>query len=101
MLAWYRHLRMTPKIVLPVTIVLVVTLSLLTWQIQSKSSQAIEEVAKRELAALGAQNGNFVMSYLNTALSEAAAMAEAARAVSDLAAQAHSLTELIEAMKKA
>ncbi len=76
MLAWYRHLRMTPKIVLPVTIVLVVTLSLLTWQIQSKSSQAIEEVAKRELAALGAQNGNFVMSYLNTALSEAAAMAD-------------------------
>ena len=26
MLAWYRHLRMTPKIVLPVTIVLVVIL---------------------------------------------------------------------------
>ena len=57
MLAWYRHLRMTPKIVLPVTIVLVVILSFLTWQIQSKSSQAIEDVAKRELAALGAQNG--------------------------------------------
>lgn len=46
MLAWYRHLRMTPKIVLPVTIVLVVILSFLTWQIQSKSSQAIESVAK-------------------------------------------------------
>ena len=76
MLAWYRHLRMTPKIVLPVTIVLVVILSFLTWQIQSKSSQAIEDVAKRELAALGAQNGNYVRSYLNTALSTAAALAD-------------------------
>ena len=76
MLAWYRHLRMTPKIVLPVTIVLVVILSFLTWQIQSKSSQAIEDVAKRELAALGAQNGNYVRSYLNTALSAAAALAD-------------------------
>ena len=76
MLAWYRHLRMTPKIVLPVTIVLVVILSFLTWQIQSKSSQAIESVAKRELSALAAQNGNYVRSYLNTALSTAAALAD-------------------------
>lgn len=76
MLAWYRRLRMTPKIVLPVTVLLVVILGFLTWQIQSKSSQAIEDVAKRELAALGAQNGNYVRSYLNTALSAAAALAD-------------------------
>ena len=76
MLAWYRHLRMTPKIVLPVTIVLVVILSFLTWQIQSKSSQAIESVAKRELSALAAQNGNFVRSLLNMAVNEAGALAD-------------------------
>lgn len=33
MLTWYRRLRMTPKIVLPVTILLVVILGFLTWQI--------------------------------------------------------------------
>ena len=76
MLTWYRRLRMTPKIVLPVTIVLVVILSFLTWQIQSKSSQAIESVAKRELSALAAQNGNFVRSLLNMAVNEAGALAD-------------------------
>ena len=76
MLAWYRRLRMTPKIVLPVTVLLVMILGFLTWQIQSKSSQAIEDVAKRELAALGAQNGNYVRNYLNTAFSAAAALAD-------------------------
>ena len=76
MLVWYRNLRMTPKIVLPVTIVLVLSLGFLTWQIQSKSSAAIEEVAKRELAALGAQNGNYVRNALNLAVNEAAALAD-------------------------
>ena len=76
MLAWYRRLRMTPKIVLPVTVLLVMILGFLTWQIQSKSSQAIEDVAKRELAALGAQNGNYVRNYLNTAFSASAALAD-------------------------
>lgn len=76
MFAWYRNLRMTPKIVLPVTIVLVLSLGFLTWQIQSKSSAAIEEVAKRELAALAGQNANYVRNTLNLAVNDATALAD-------------------------
>ena len=48
---WYRNLRMTTKILLPVGLMLFVTLGLLAWQIQSKSSVIIEDIAQRELAA--------------------------------------------------
>ncbi len=72
---WYRHLRMTSKIILPVALVLVIILGALTWQIQSRTAGAIDEVAGRELAALSAQHGNYVRGVLNTALNEGGALA--------------------------
>ncbi|OXS29361.1 MAG: histidine kinase [Desulfovibrio sp. MES5] len=77
MFAWYQSLRMTPKIVIPVALALVVCLGLLTWQIQARSSVAIEAVARRELAALGAAEGNSMARFLNMAVDEASALAGA------------------------
>ncbi|CAK7016052.1 MAG: Methyl-accepting chemotaxis protein PctB [Desulfovibrio sp.] len=77
MFAWYRSLRMTPKIVIPVALALVVCLGLLTWQIQARSSVAIEDAARRELAALGGAEGNSVARFLNMAVDEASTLASA------------------------
>ena len=77
MFAWYRSLRMTPKIVIPVALALVVCLGLLTWQIQTRSSAAIEDIARRELAALGGAEGNSMSRFLNMAVDEASALAAA------------------------
>lgn len=70
---WYRQLRMTSKIVLPVAVVLSVILGVLTWQIQSRTSSAIEHIANRELTALGAQYGNYIRDFLGVAIDEAGA----------------------------
>ena len=72
---WYRQLRMTSKIVLPVAVVLSVILGVLTWQIQSRTSSAIEHIANRELTALGAQYGNYIRDFLGVAIDEAGALA--------------------------
>ena len=77
MFTWYRSLRMTPKIVIPVALALVVCLGLLTWQIQTRSSAAIEDIARRELAALGGAEGNGMSRFLSMAVDEASALAAA------------------------
>jgi len=74
-MAWYRKLRMIPKIVLPVGLMLIVALGLLTWQIQSRSSEALRTLAERELAALAGENGNAVKSIFELALNESGALA--------------------------
>ena len=66
---------MTSKIVLPVAVVLSVILGVLTWQIQSRTSSAIEHIANRELTALGAQYGNYIRDFLGVAIDEAGALA--------------------------
>ena len=76
-MTWYRNLRMMFKILLPVGLMLVVALSLLAWQIQSKSSSIIESIARRELAAIAGERGNAVKSLFEVALDEAQALADA------------------------
>ncbi len=73
---WYRNLRMTAKIVLPVGLMLILALGALAWQIRAKSSSAIEDVAKRELAFLAGQYGNEVKSLFEVALDETQAFAD-------------------------
>ena len=51
-MSWYQNLRMTGKIVIPMATVLVVALGILSWQIQSWSSSAVQAVAESELAAM-------------------------------------------------
>ena len=74
-MSWYRRLRMVPKIVLPVGIMLVVALGLLSWQIQSRTSSAMRVAAERELAALAGQNGNAVKSIFEAPLDESQGVA--------------------------
>lgn len=76
-MAWYRNLRMIYKIMFPVGALLVVFLGILTWQIQSKSSDAIQSVAERELAAVAGQYGNAVKSFFELALNESQGLADA------------------------
>ena len=74
-MSWYRNLRMMWKIVLPVGLMLLMTLSLLAWQIQSKSSSIIESIALRELAALAGEHGNAAKSLFEVPLDETQALA--------------------------
>ena len=78
-MTWYRNLRMTSKIVLPVGLMLILALGGLAWQIREKSAAAIEEVAKRELAFLAGQYGNEVKSLFEVALDETQAFADSMR----------------------
>ncbi|MDL2307957.1 methyl-accepting chemotaxis protein, partial [Desulfovibrio sp. OttesenSCG-928-C06] len=81
---WYRSLRMVPKIVLPVSIMLVLALGILCWQIQSRSSTAISETAERELASMAGKYGNEVRLFFEFALNEAEGVADAlAQAMED------------------
>lgn len=74
-MSWYRNLRMMWKIVLPVGVMLSVALSVLAWQIQSKSSSIVESIALRELAALAGEHGNVVKSFFELPLNETQALA--------------------------
>ncbi len=74
---WYRNLRMTTKILLPVGLMLFVTLGLLAWQIQSKSSVIIEDIAQRELAAVAGKYGNEAKATFEVALDAAQTLSDA------------------------
>ena len=76
-MGWYRKLRMGPKIILPVSAMLVLTLGLLTWQVQSRSADALRTVAERELAAFAGQYGNKMEAFFKGPLEQAQAMAHA------------------------
>ncbi len=67
---------MTAKIVIPVGLMLILALGGLAWQIRAKSSSAIEEVAKRELAFLAGQYGNDIKSLFEVALGDTQAFAD-------------------------
>ena len=75
-MTWFRNLRMTSKITLPIAGVLILTLGLLTWQIQSRTSAAIENVAVRELASLAGQNANHVGTFLGMVVNVAGGLAD-------------------------
>ena len=74
---FYRKLKMTSKIVLPVGLMLILALGGLTWAIQSKSSEIIQKIAERELEALAGQYGNEAKSFFENALNETQSLADA------------------------
>ena len=63
MFNFYKQMRIVPKVVIPVALILVLGLGLLAWQIQWRSAAAVTDVAKRELAALGGENGNLIRAF--------------------------------------
>ena len=77
---WYRKLRMAGKILLPVAVTLILALGVLSWQIQSRSFEALEQVAHRELAALAGEHGNAVKSFFDMAMSHSQSLAKAVAA---------------------
>ena len=86
---WYRNLRMAGKILLPVAITLTIALGVLSWQIQSRSTEALDQVAHRELAALAGEYGNSVESFFAVAMSHSQSLA---RAVAASVERGHNLT---------
>ena len=82
-MSWYQNLRMTSKIVIPMATVLILALGILTWQIQSKSSHAVQTVAESELASMAGQEGNAVKDFFNSALDSAQSMANALAALKE------------------
>lgn len=56
-MAWYTRLGMAPRIIVPVSILLIAVLGTLTWQIQTRTSAATQEMARRELADLAHGTG--------------------------------------------
>ena len=74
---WYRNLRMIPKIVLPVGLMLLISLGGLCWQIQSRSSAAIQAVAERELAAVAGKYGNEVQAIFEVPIDQVQSLANA------------------------
>ena len=79
-MGWYRKLRMAGKILLPVAATLTIALGVLSWQIQSRSFVAIEQVARRELAALAGEHGNSVKSFFDTSMAHSQSLARAVAA---------------------
>ncbi len=74
-MSWYSRLGMAPRIILPVSFLLIAVLGSLTWQIQSKTSRATQEMAKRELAALSSAEARSLSSFLSAGLAEADSLA--------------------------
>ena len=70
MFNFYKQMRIVPKVVIPVALILVLGLGLLAWQIQWRSAAAVTDVAKRELAALGGENGNLIRAFIDGAVGE-------------------------------
>lgn len=71
----YSSLRMLPKILVPVTLVLLLALSVLAWQIQSRSSDAIEKIAREGLRDRAGREGNEIAMYFDVFLSKSQALA--------------------------
>lgn len=75
MFNFYKQMRIVPKVVIPVALILVLGLGLLAWQIQWRSAAAVTDVAKRELAALGGENGNLIRAFIDGAVGETRSLA--------------------------
>lgn len=76
-MSWFNRLPMVSKIMLPVALVMVLALSFLAFEIQTRSAEALTEVAQRELAAMAGQYGNENRAFVETALDESAALSGA------------------------
>ena len=75
-MAFFKNMGMVGRIVSPVCLTLFIALSILTWQIQTKSSRAIRATAEQELAAMAGEHGNDVKSFLNMPMSRAQSLAD-------------------------
>lgn len=74
-MAWYTRLGMAPRIIVPVSILLIAVLSTLTWQIQTRTSAATQEMARRELADLATAQAGPISTFLSAALTQADTLA--------------------------
>lgn len=75
-MSWYRGLRMSAKILLPVGLLLVASLGMLSWLIQARASDILRQTAEQELSALSMRYGNEVRAFLEMALGGALTLAE-------------------------
>ena len=75
-MASYRNMGMMGKIVLPVGGTLIIALSLLSWQIQTRSSSAIRGIAEKELAAIAGEHGNDVNAFFTMPMAEVQGVAD-------------------------
>ena len=73
----YKKMRLANKIIIPVGIVLSLMLGMLAYVVQSKSSEALQHTAERELIALAGRYGNEVRAIFEVALDKSTAMADA------------------------
>ena len=74
-MAWYTRLGMAPRIIVPVSILLIAVLGTLTWQIQTRTSAATQEMARRELADLATAQAGPISTFLSAALTQADTLA--------------------------
>lgn len=65
----YKKLKMAYAVMIPVTLTLVISLSFLAWQVQSKGGQIIQKMATRELAAIAGTYGNTVKAFFDVPIS--------------------------------
>ncbi len=72
---FFNNMRLSQKIILPVALVLVVSLSLLAWLIQYRGSQAIRAVAEDQLQAMAGEYANMIETTIGSTLSEGGAVA--------------------------
>ena len=71
----YRKLGITAKIIIPVMLTLFLTLGAMTWQLQSKVSEIITEIAKSELGGIAGMYANDVGAFLEVPLDQAMGLA--------------------------
>ena len=74
-MAWYTRLGIAPRIIIPVSILLIAVLGTLTWQIQTRTSAATQEMARRELADLATAQAGPISTFLSVALTQADTLA--------------------------
>ncbi|WP_432737562.1 methyl-accepting chemotaxis protein [Maridesulfovibrio sp. FT414] len=72
---WFRNLRMMHKVMLPVGALLILTLAGIESISAKKSSDAIEKVARKELAALAENYSGKIMNYMTYAQGQAQGLA--------------------------
>jgi len=72
---WYRNLRMMYKIMLPVGALLLLTLGSMEYFATDSSSEAIEKVARKEIAALAGDYSGKILNYMDYALGQAKGVA--------------------------
>lgn len=71
----YRSLRMTPKIIIPVSFALFAVLSVLAWQIYDRSTATITDIAQQALVANAGKKGNEIGIYLGVAVNKSQGLA--------------------------